>query len=64
MEEQQVIEELRTAFINSHMLRKHVRFLYEKGSTYLCYNGNLLFHGCIPMTEDGAFASMAISYSG
>jgi fructose-1,6-bisphosphatase-3 len=58
VEEQQVIEELRTAFINSHMLRKHVRFLYEKGSTYLCYNGNLLFHGCIPMTEDGAFASM------
>lgn len=58
VEEQQVIEDLRTAFINSHMLRKHVRFLYEKGSTYLCYNGNLLFHGCIPMTEDGAFASM------
>ncbi len=59
-EEQQVIDDLRAAFVNSHMLRKHVRFLYEKGSTYLCYNGNLLFHGCIPMTEDGGFASMKL----
>lgn len=60
VEEQQVMEELRAAFVNSHMLRKHVRFLYEKGSTYLCYNGNLLFHGCIPMTEDGGFAAMKL----
>ncbi|MDE5825360.1 MAG: fructose-1,6-bisphosphatase, partial [Lachnospiraceae bacterium] len=52
-EEQHVIDDLRAAFVNSHMLRKHVRFLYEKGSTYMCYNGNLLFHGCIPMTEEG-----------
>lgn len=56
--EQQVVDDLRAAFINSHMLRKHVKFLYEKGSTYKCYNGNLLFHGCIPMTEDGDFAGM------
>ncbi|MCI8315410.1 MAG: fructose-1,6-bisphosphatase [Lachnospiraceae bacterium] len=58
IEEQHVIEDLRAAFMNSHMLRKHVRFLYENGSTYLCYNGNLLFHGCIPMTEDGEFTNM------
>lgn len=59
-EEQQVIDELRTAFVNSHMLRKHVKFLYEKGNTYMCYNGNLLFHGCISMTEDGDFAGMRL----
>ena len=59
-EEQHVIDDLRAAFVNSHMLRKHVRFLYEKGSTYMCYNGNLLFHGCIPMTEDGGFAAMRL----
>lgn len=58
--EQHVIDELRMAFVNSHMLRKHVRFLYEKGNTYLCYNGNLLFHGCIPMTEEGDFDGMKI----
>lgn len=59
-EEQHVIEDLKTAFVNSHMLTKHVKFLYEKGNTYLCYNGNLLFHGCIPMTDDGAFDGMKI----
>lgn len=60
VEEQHVIDDLRAAFVNSHMLRKHIRFLYEKGSTYRCYNGNLLFHGCIPMTEDGEFATMKL----
>lgn len=60
-EEQNVIDDLRAAFVNSHMLRKHIRFLYEKGNTYLCYNKNLLFHGCIPMTEDGEFDGMRIN---
>ncbi len=58
VEEKQVVDELREAFVNSHMLRKHVRFLYEKGNVYLKYNKNLLFHGCIPMTEDGEFDTM------
>jgi fructose-1,6-bisphosphatase-3 len=58
LEEKQVVDELREAFVNSHMLRKHVRFLYEKGNVYLKYNKNLLFHGCIPMTEDGEFDTM------
>jgi fructose-1,6-bisphosphatase-3 len=57
-EEQLVVDELREAFVNSHMLRKHVRFLYEKGNIYLKYNKNLLFHGCIPMTEEGEFDTM------
>lgn len=59
-EEQEVIDDLRGAFTNSHMLRKHVRFLYEKGNIYLCFNGNLLFHGCIPMDENGDFDGMRI----
>lgn len=59
-EEQHVVDGLRTAFVHSHMLRKHVKFLYEKGNIYLCYNKNLLFHGCIPMTEDGEFDGMKI----
>lgn len=34
---------------------------------YKVYNGNLLFHGCIPMEEDGSFAKVNIygkEYSG
>ena len=30
------------------------RWLYSKGSLYKIFNGNLLFHGCIPMAEDGS----------
>lgn len=58
--EMQVMEELKAAFINSHMLRKHVGFLYEKGNIYRCYNGNLLFHGCIPLDKNGDFDGMKI----
>ena len=28
---------------------------------YLKYNSNLLFHGCIPLNEDGSFKSMTIN---
>ena len=59
-EENQVIDQLTASFRRSEKLQKHVRFLYSKGSMYLCYNGNLLFHGCIPMTEDGGLTSFTI----
>ena len=59
-EEEQVIDQLTASFRRSEKLQRHVRFLYSKGSMYLCYNGNLLFHGCIPMTEDGRLMSFTI----
>ena len=52
-EEEAVINQLTRAFLRSEKLQRHVRFLYSKGSLYKVFNGNLLFHGCIPMTEDG-----------
>lgn len=60
-EEKQVMEDLKSAFCNSQVLRSHVEFLYEKGSIYRCYNGNLLFHGCIPLDEKGEFDGMKIN---
>ena len=62
-----VIEKLATSFENSDKLQKHVEFLFSKGSIYLKTNGNLLVHGCVPLTEDGDFMSMEIddkSYKG
>ena len=52
-EESAVISQLTASFQRSEKLQKHVRFLYSKGSLYKIHNGNLLFHGCIPLTEDG-----------
>ena len=53
--EQEVMDNLRFAFVNSHRLHEHVKFLYDKGCMYKCYNGNLLYHGCIPLDEEGNF---------
>ena len=55
-EEEALVEEYVSAFRESQALRRHIDFIYKNGSTYLCCNGNLLYHGCIPMTEDGQFA--------
>ena len=57
-EEKAVMKELRAAFLNSAQLQKHVKFLYEKGSMYRVFNGNLLYHGCIPFDAHGKFDRM------
>lgn len=66
-EEADVMDRLVTAFINCEKLQKHIRFLYTKGSLYKVYNGNLLYHGCVPFNEDGSFKKVRIfdkEYSG
>ena len=52
--EDTVVRELCEDFENSDRLHRHIRFLYDHGSIYRRDNGNLLFHGCIPMTKNGA----------
>ena len=59
-EEGEVINKLKRSFINSQRLQEHIDFLYSHGSMYLTYNSNLLFHGCIPMSENGKFESIEI----
>ena len=59
-EEEAVIDQLTASFRHSEKLQRHVRFLYSKGSLYKIYNGNLLFHGCIPMDEKGEFLAFRL----
>ena len=59
-DESTLINQLTASFLHSEKLQRHVRFLYSKGSLYKVYNGNLLFHGCIPMAEDGSLLSFSI----
>ena len=54
-EETEIMEGLREAFRHSPRLHAHIDFLYTRGRLYRRYNGNLLFHGCVPMNEDGSF---------
>lgn len=60
-EEEQVMEGLRMAFVNSIRLRQHIDFLYQRGSMYRIFNGNLLYHGCVPLDESGNLEGVAFS---
>lgn len=55
-EEREVIELLCRSFAESERLQRHVQFLYAKGGIYHIENGNLLFHGAVPLTESGSFS--------
>ncbi len=59
-EEATVIQQLTESFRHSEKLQKQIRFLYSKGSLYKVHNGNLLFHGCIPMNADGSLTAFSI----
>ena len=66
-EEEQVMERLRQAFVKCEKLQKHVRFLFSEGGLYKVYNSNLLYHGCVPMDEEGNFNKVNVygeEYSG
>ena len=58
--EAEVLDKLIFAFRNSEKLQAHVDFLLKKGSLYRVYNGNLLYHGCMPMNEDGTLKEVQV----
>lgn len=65
--ERELMTILANSFSHSEKLHEHIRFLLAKGSMYRVCNGNLLFHGCIPMDAKGELQSVAIGgayYSG
>ncbi|MEG1430551.1 MAG: fructose-1,6-bisphosphatase, partial [Oscillospiraceae bacterium] len=59
-EEDRLINQLTDSFQRSEKLQTHIRFLYSKGGLYKVFNGNLLLHGCIPMTDDGELMKFSI----
>lgn len=66
-EEEQIVSKLQNAFTNCKRLQEHISFLLKKGSLYKIYNQNLLYHGCVPLEEDGSLSVVNIygqTYSG
>ena len=53
-EEEEIMERMERAFLGCEKLQEHMRFLLAKGSLYKVYNHNLLYHGCVPLNEDGS----------
>lgn len=65
--EQSVMDQLKNSFLHSEKLQRHLKLLFKKGSMYKIYNNNLMYHGCIPLSEDGSFAALTVDgveYSG
>lgn len=66
-EEIEVIDRLRSSFLQSSKLQEHIQFMFTNGSMYKVYNNNLLYHGCILLTEEGTFKQIQLDdkyYSG
>lgn len=59
--EKELMTILENSFLHSEKLQKHARFLLSKGAMYKVCNGNLMFHGCIPMDENGALQYLEIN---
>ena len=57
-EEYEVMSSLAASIVNSEKLQQHIKFLFSHGALYKKVNGNLLYHGCIPMDEDGEFSTL------
>ncbi len=60
-EEEMLLDALEASFLQSEKLQAHIKFLYSNGALYKVINGNLLYHGCIPMDEDGNFEKCTVN---
>ena len=56
-----LMKKLKESFLSNEKLQKHIKYLYLKGSMYLTYNNNLMFHGEIPLNEDGSLKTVKIN---
>ena len=59
-DEQAVMERLQSAFMNCEKLHTHMMFLLTKGNLFRVYNNNLLYHGCLPLDENGEFMDVDV----
>lgn len=59
-EEEDIMDRLERAFTNCEKLQSHMKFLLNKGGLYKVYNGNLLYHGCVPLNEDGSLKKVRL----
>jgi fructose-1,6-bisphosphatase-3 len=59
-DEAAAIEDLRDQFQRSARLQEHIRFLYSYGTMFQVQDGNLKFHGCLPVDEQGEFIAFPL----
>ncbi len=60
-DERELMAQLRSSFLGSERLERHIHCMYSRGSLYLVMNGNLIYHASIPMNEDGTFKEVSVT---
>ncbi|MBQ0040910.1 MAG: fructose-1,6-bisphosphatase [Clostridiales bacterium] len=66
-DEEEVMVALEASIINGSKLQRHIEYMFSHGAMFKVNNGNLFYHGSIPMNEDGSFKTVEIDggrYSG
>ena len=58
--EESLMNTLTASFRHSDRLQRDIKFLFAKGAMYKSINNNLLYHGCIPLTDDGEFEEVEL----
>ncbi len=59
-DEQELVNRLSLSFSQCEKLKRHAELLLSNGALYLAYNGNLMFHGCVPLNEDGTLKEVTL----
>jgi fructose-1,6-bisphosphatase-3 len=65
--EARCVERIRQSFMSSQKLWDHVRWMVSNGEMYLRREEHLIFHGCVPVDQNGEFLPMMVNdqpYSG
>ncbi len=57
-DEAHIMEGFVEAFQNSARLQRQVQWLYDHGSVWAVADDALVFHGCVPLADDGSFAQV------
>lgn len=66
-EEEEVMVALEASILNGSRVQRHTEYMFSHGAMFKVNNGNLFFHGSIPMNEDGSFKVVEVDghrYSG
>jgi fructose-1,6-bisphosphatase-3 len=59
-EEQRCIDALQASFLASPVLWRQMQLVRQKGAMLLRRDGALIFHGCVPVDDDGRYLSLEI----
>ena len=59
-EETAALARMRQSFVGSPVLWEHMQFLANRGAMHLIRDRHLIFHGCVPVDDNGEFLAMEV----